>query len=46
MRWEGHIARMGDKRNAFRVMKSRKERDHCEDLDIDRRIILHWIVEK
>jgi hypothetical protein len=29
MRWAGHIARMGAKRNAYRVLwESQKERDH------------------
>jgi hypothetical protein len=29
MRWEGHIARMGEKRNAYRTLGgSQKERDH------------------
>jgi hypothetical protein len=25
MRWAGHVARMGEKRNAYRLMESRKE---------------------
>jgi hypothetical protein len=29
MRWAGHVARMGEKRNAYRIlMESQKERDH------------------
>jgi hypothetical protein len=29
MRWVGHVARMGEKRNAYRLLAgSRKERDH------------------
>jgi hypothetical protein len=27
-------------------LKNMKGRDHLEDLDIDRRIILEWILEK
>jgi hypothetical protein len=32
MRWAGHVARMGEKRNAYR--ESQKEKDHWEDEDI------------
>jgi hypothetical protein len=29
MRWPGHVARMGEKRNAYRILVgSHKERDH------------------
>jgi hypothetical protein len=29
MRWEGHVARMGVKRNAYRLLwESQRERDH------------------
>jgi hypothetical protein len=28
MRWAGHVARMGEKRNAYRILLSKKERDH------------------
>jgi hypothetical protein len=29
MRWEGHVARMGEKRNVYRILVgSQKERDH------------------
>jgi hypothetical protein len=32
MRWAGHVARMGEKRSAFRVWwEIQKERDHRED---------------
>jgi hypothetical protein len=36
MRWAGHVARMGEKRNAYRSQK--------EDLDVGGRIILKWMV--
>jgi hypothetical protein len=41
VRWTGHVARMG--RRGMHVefcWESRKERDHKEDLDVGRRIIL------
>jgi hypothetical protein len=28
MRWAGHVARMGEKRNAYRWWESQRERDH------------------
>jgi hypothetical protein len=47
MRWVGHVACMGAKRNAYRFWwESQKERDHQEDLDVGGRIILNWIVKK
>ena len=40
MRWEGHVARMGDRRSAYRVLVGEPEgRDHLEDLDLNGRII-------
>jgi hypothetical protein len=33
MRWAGHVARMGEKRNRYRH-ESQKERDHYEDQDV------------
>jgi hypothetical protein len=46
MRWAGHIGRMGEK-NARRILfgKSGRKR-HWEVLDVSRRIILKWILEK
>jgi hypothetical protein len=35
MGWVGHVARMGEARNAYRILvESRKERDHWEDQDV------------
>jgi hypothetical protein len=35
MRWTGHVARMGEKRNACRYWwETQKERDHWEDQDV------------
>jgi hypothetical protein len=28
MRWAGHVARMGERRNAYRLLVGKKERDH------------------
>jgi hypothetical protein len=43
MRWVGPVARMWDRRGAYRIL-GRLEGDHAEDLDIDGRIILKWII--
>jgi hypothetical protein len=35
MGWAGHVARMGEKRNAYGILVGRqKERDHWEDQDV------------
>jgi hypothetical protein len=34
MRWAGHVAIMGEKRNASRILVGKPERDHWEDQDI------------
>jgi hypothetical protein len=47
MRWAGHMARMGEERNVYRVlMESQKERetDHVEDQGIDGRMGSEWIL--
>jgi hypothetical protein len=47
MRWAGHVARMGEKRNAYRILvESQKVRDHWEDLDVGGWTILEWILER
>jgi hypothetical protein len=44
MRLAGHVARMGEKRGAYRILVGRPEgRSHLGDPGIDRRIILKWI---
>jgi len=41
MRWEGHVACMGERRGAYRVLVGNlRERDHLGDPGIDGRIIL------
>jgi len=45
---EGHVARVGEKRNVYNnfVRKPEwKERDHLEDLDIDEKIIREIVWE-
>ena len=47
MRWAGHVARMGEKRDVYRVLVGKpREGDHLKDPDVDRRIILRWIFGK
>ena len=47
MRSAGHVARIGDKSVACRVLVGRSEANtRFENLGIDWRIILKWIVEK
>jgi hypothetical protein len=44
LRWAGHVARMGKRRDAYRALVGKPEgRNHLEDPGIDRRIILKWI---
>ena len=42
VRWVGHVARIGEKRNVYKVFscKTRKKEANLEDLDIDGKIIL------
>jgi hypothetical protein len=44
MRWVGHVAYMEEIRNAW--MENMNRRDHSEDLGIDERILLKWILRK
>jgi hypothetical protein len=47
LRWAGHVARMGERRGAYRALVGKPEgRSHLEDPGIDRRIILEWIFER
>jgi hypothetical protein len=42
MKWAGHIVRMEEMKNAYKVLV----RDHTKDLGVDGRIILKWILQK
>jgi hypothetical protein len=45
MRWDGHVAFTEEKTGAYRFWwKHVRERNHLEDLGVDRRIILKWIL--
>ena len=46
MRWEGHVARMGERRGVHRVLVGKPERDNWGDPDVDGRIILRWLFRK
>jgi hypothetical protein len=44
MRWAGHIARMGEKMNVYRILAGKpEERKHWEDQDVGGWTILKWI---
>ena len=43
LRWAGHVARMGERRGAYRVLVGiLREGDHLIDTGVDGRIILKW----
>jgi hypothetical protein len=47
MRWAGHVARMGERRNAYRILVGKPEgKSHWEDQDVDGWTILKWILER
>jgi hypothetical protein len=47
MRWEGHVAHMGEIRIYTKFwLEILKGRDNLEELGTDVRIILKWILEK
>jgi hypothetical protein len=45
IRWEGHVARMGEVCTGL-WLGNLRERNHWGDPDVDRRIILRWIFRK
>jgi hypothetical protein len=47
VRWAGHVAGMGEKKNAYGLLVgSQRERDCWEDQDIGGWIILGWVLER
>ena len=50
MKWAGHVAPMGEKRDVYRGLVEKpereRERDHLEGPRVHRRIILRWICRK
>ena len=47
MRRAGHVARIGESRDTYRVLVGNlRERDHLEDPGIDGSIICRWIFRK
>jgi hypothetical protein len=47
MRWAGHVARMGEKRGAYRILVGNlREGDHLGNPGVDGRIISKWIFNK
>jgi hypothetical protein len=47
MRWVGHVARIGGKRNATGYCwESQTERHHWEDQDVGGWTILKWILDR
>jgi hypothetical protein len=45
MRWAGYVACIGETRNAYKIVGNQKGRGFLEDLGMDGRIILEWILE-
>jgi hypothetical protein len=47
LRWAGHVARMGERRCAYRALVWKlREVDHLKNPGVDGRIILKWIFER
>jgi hypothetical protein len=45
MRWAGHVVRMGEERNVYKVLMGKPEgRDLLEDQGVDGRMGLEWIL--
>jgi len=43
----GHVARMGEMKNAYNTLVANlKGRDHTEDIGVNGKITLEWILEK
>jgi len=47
MRWAGNVARMGERRGAYRILVGNlTERGHLGDPGLDGTIVLRWIFRK
>jgi hypothetical protein len=47
IRWARHVARMGERRGAYRILMGKPEgKKHLRKLGIDGRIILIWILKE
>jgi len=46
MRWAKHVARMIEMRNVYKNLVGKLKRDHFEELGVDWKIILEWILAK
>jgi hypothetical protein len=47
MIWAGHVTHVGEVRGAYNILVGRPEgRNHQEDLGVDRRTTLRWILGK
>jgi hypothetical protein len=45
MRWAGHVARMGEGRNVYRILVGKPEgKDHLEDQGVDGSMGSKWIL--
>jgi hypothetical protein len=45
-RWAGHVASMGGMRYVYKILVRKLGKDYMEDLSIDGRIVLGWILGK
>jgi hypothetical protein len=47
MRWAGHVAHTGKKRNAYRIVVGKpRGKKPLKDLDVGGRIICWWTIER
>jgi hypothetical protein len=46
MRWEGHVAQMGEVRNLYLFFENPNGKDNLEDLGVNERKILEWTFEQ
>jgi hypothetical protein len=46
MRWAGHVARVAERRGAYRVLVGKPEGKNLQNLDLEGRIIFKWTFKK